>query len=195
MKISLLQTLIQLTLGMIILAVFLWVIAPTRGAVIELAPAPTPAPILVHLDGAVQQPGVYSLAANSRLGDAIGAAGGLRPDANTEAVNLAARLKDGEKIIVPIQGTPVVSRSPGLLTENEAPQTDLPEGETLQVVNLNTASLEELQTLPNIGPSRAEDIIAYRNANNGFKTIDEIQNVTGIGPATFEKLKDWIAVE
>jgi competence protein ComEA len=107
-------------------------------------------------------------------------------------VNLAARLKDGERVHVPRTGDAPVAvpddsgRSTGMDLEKATPAGP---------VNINTASLEELQTLPGIGETKAKAIIAYREDKQGFKSIDELQNVTGIGPATFERLKDLITVE
>ena len=190
MKNTFLQTLLALIVGAALLGIAVWAAFSPREQPIVLNPAPTAAPLLVHVAGAVEKPGVYQLPANSRFGDAIQAAGGLRQDAQAQLVNLAARLKDGEKVIIPVIGSQsTVIRNPE--NENNAPDP----GGTTAIINLNTASLEELQTLPGIGQTRAEDIIAYREANNGFKSIEEIQNVSGIGPSTFEKLKDQVIVE
>ncbi len=190
---SLHHTLLGLFIGMVATAVLFLVTAPPRGASVELIPAPTPAPIMIDIDGAVQHPGVYALPRDSRVQEAIQAAGGLSQQANQSAVNLATRLKDGDKLTIPAAGTQVAlpqsSESTPVKAKSSAQATPG------APVNINTATLEELQTLPGIGATRAQQIIDYRQANGGFKSIDELQNVTGIGPATYEKLKDWITVD
>ncbi len=186
------HTLLGLFIGMVATAVLFLVTAPPRGASVELLPAPTPAPIMVHIDGAVQHPGVYALPRDSRIQEAIQAAGGLSQQANQDAVNLAARLKDGDKLIIPAAGTPAVLPLASQPTTSKSKSSA--QATPGAPVNINTATLDELQTLPGIGATRAQQIIDYRQAHGGLKTIDEIQNVTGIGPATYEKLKDLITV-
>lgn len=186
------HTLLSLSIGIIASAVLFLVTSPPRGTSVVLLPAPSPMPILVHVDGAVQNPGVYSLPPGSRVQQAIQAAGGLSAKANQSAVNLAARLKDGDKLTIPAEGTPVAPQ-PVVVTSDRKEKSAGPATPNAPV-NLNTATLQELQTLPGVGPTRAQDIIDYRQAHGDFKTIDELQNVTGIGPVTFEKLKDFITV-
>lgn len=187
------QILLGIVIGMIVSAAIFLVISPPRGKAIELLPAPTQAPIVVHVDGAVANPGVYTLARDSRVQDAINAAGGVSPQANLDTLNLAARLKDGDKLLILAQGT---AMPPNLTPEPTARKSKtIATGTTSGPINLNTATLEELQTLPGIGETRAQDIIDYRQAHNGFKAIDEIQNISGIGTATFEKLKEHITVQ
>ncbi len=163
----------------------LWLMAsPPRGAMVRLRPAPTQAPITVHVDGAVQSPGVYTLPLGSRVGDAIQAAGGAREDAAAGAVNLASRLEDGARVWV----QPAIA----------APDNLTPSGETPALpglasrININTASAEELEALPGIGPATAAKIVAYREEHGPFSTAGDIQNVSGIGPATFERLEPLI---
>ncbi|MBT3389738.1 MAG: competence protein ComE [Chloroflexi bacterium] len=167
--------------------------SPPRGIPIDLLPPPTPVPIRVHISGAVAQPGVVALPPESRVQDAIAAAGGFSEDAQTENLNLAALLEDGSQVIVPIvasaNNTPAVAESSPIIA-------DPPQGESVaQIVNINTASQAELETLPGVGPVTAEKIIAYRQENGAFSIIEEIQNVSGIGPATFEKMKPLITVD
>ncbi len=188
--------LLGIVCGLLISGAILLIIAPPRGKPIELSPLPTPAPLVVYITGSVAHPGVYSLPRLSRVSNAIDAAGGFLPDADQTAVNLAAKLSDGQKIVIPkinalaiaIPGnTPdvqQVSPQPGLAT----PSSDNP-------LDLNTATLEQLDLLPGIGPTRAADIIAYRTQHGSFKTIDEIMNVSGIGQATFDRIKAMINVE
>ncbi len=198
-----LHPLLWIMLGMVASAAIFLISSPPRGKPVELLPAPTAAPILIHVDGAVKSPGVYGLPRDSRLQDAINEAGGFTDQANQGAVNLATRLKDGDKVHIPTLSTP---SAPEPVVSSDGEPTAAPSGKTRSgaanaatatpsgPVNINTATLEELQTLTGIGPTRAQDIIDYREAHGGFKTIEEIQNVKGIGPATFEKLKDRITV-
>ncbi len=178
-------------LALISAAAIYLIALPPRGTPVELLPPPTPAPILVDVSGAVNHPGVYTLQPGSRVQDAVVAAGGLAALADGARVNQAKKLSDGEKLTVPTIGeTPAA---------NSGEQAD-PGGDTSAAIptgpiNINTATQEELDVLPGIGPSRALDIIAYREKNGGFKTPEELQNVTGIGEATFERLRDLVTVE
>lgn len=161
-----------------------------RGEGITLLPPPTSAPIVVHIVGAVLEPGVYSLPIKSRQQDAIEAAGGFLPEANPQTLNLAAPLQDGDRIIVPTlpsdPPTPATNLSKSTIVE-------LPSSNAL--ININTASQADLENLPGIGPVKAQTIIAYRESNGFFGLIKDIQNVPGIGPKTFENLKSLIKVE
>ncbi|MFC2054121.1 helix-hairpin-helix domain-containing protein [Chloroflexota bacterium] len=161
-----------------------------RGEGITLLPPPTSAPIIVHIVGAVLDPGVYSLPTNSRQQDAIEAAGGFLSDANPQALNLAAPLQDGDRIIVPTMPsdtpTPATNTSKSTIVE-------LPSSNTL--ININTASQADLENLPGIGPVKAKTIIAYREINGIFGLIEDIQKVPGIGPKTFENLKSLITID
>lgn len=168
--------------GMILLAG-----SPPRGQAVELLPPPTAAPLLVHVSGAVANPGVVALPRGSRVQDAIQAAGGLTPDAISDGVNLAAMLQDGDSVRVPRleeEANPSAGPSTGLPSRS----VEIPMG----LVNINTATLEELDTLPGIGPVTAQAIIAHRAANGPFANIEAIQDVDGIGPATFEDIQGLI---
>lgn len=186
------QTLLGLFVGMILSALILLVALPPRGTPVELLPAPTLAPISVHVSGAIREPGVYQLPQGSRVQEAVDAAGGLQIEADLQAINLAARIKDGEKIHIPVKGE-IAPSIPARTNPSEKIGSEAADEGTL--VNINTASLEELLNLPGIGETRAKDIIAYRESHSGFKSIDEIQEVSGIGPVIFERLKDFIVVE
>ncbi len=166
--------------------------SPPRGTPIQLLPPPTPAPIQVHVTGAVHNPGVYDLPLDSRVQDAIQVAGGFTEDAQQDGINLAAKLQDGDQVQVPAQRTSAAPPSDGTSAQNTDDQST--EISTFSVININTASQEELETLPGIGPVTAEKIIAYRQTNGEFSSIESIQKVSGIGPATFEKIKDLITV-
>jgi competence protein ComEA len=156
---------------------------PPRGEPVTLLPAPTSSPIIVYVTGQVTQPGVYSLSVGSRVDDAIQAAGGFSSDANTTAINLAEVLADGQKINVPNMATQVASE------ENVQPDTV-----GFSPIDINTASLEQLDTLPGIGPATAQDIIDYRSSSGNFTRIEDIMNVPGIGQGKFDAIKDLITV-
>jgi competence protein ComEA len=148
-------------------------------------PSPTPSPIRVHVAGAVHQPGVYRLPANSIIQDAVDVAGGPASDADLDRINLAIELRDQQQVYVPREGE---TSSPPPVSGGEGSEG------TDTLVNINTATQAELETLPRIGPELAQRILDYREANGPFETIEDIQNVPGIGPGTFEGLKDMIVV-
>ncbi len=166
--------------------------APPRGAPVQLLPPPTPAPIQVHISGAVHNPGVYELPLESRVQDAIQVAGGFTKDAQQEGINLAAKLQDGDQVRVPAQRTSTSSPARDS-TSQTADQQSLTQS-TSSIVNINTASQDELETLPGIGPVTAQKIIEYRQTNGDFSSIEGIQKVSGIGPATFDKIEALITV-
>ncbi|MET0714632.1 MAG: ComEA family DNA-binding protein [Mycetocola sp.] len=137
--------------------------------------------LYVHILGAVASPGVYQFRDGERVVDAIAAAGGFTPEADQKTVNLARFLSDGEQIVVSVQGVEPPPSEPGAAA---------PGGK----VNINTASSAELDTLPRVGPAMAERIIAWRDANGRFRSVDDLLNVPGIGDKTFESLKDLVSV-
>lgn len=152
-----------------------------------LLPTPTPAPMRVHVSGAVRQPAVYELAPGSIVQDAVDAAGGPAADADLDCINLALELRDQQQVYVPRRG----EMGPPPPVSGGEPDSGGPAG---ALININTATTAELETLPRIGPTMAQRIVEYREANGPFATIEDIQDVPGIGPATFEGLKDLIAV-
>lgn len=158
---------------------------PVSPAMIPSA-SPTPGPrIGVDMIGAVQQPGVYYLESPARIVDAIEAAGGFAPDADREKINLASHLTDGQQVRVPRVGE---------LAQTE-PAAPLDAGSSATtVVNINQADAAALDTLDGIGPTTAAAIVEYRTTSGPFKRIEEIQDVKGIGPALFSKIKDHISV-
>lgn len=164
---------------------------PPRGLPVTLLPAPSPAPVLVHVDGAIANPGVYSLAPESRVKDAIDAAGGLLADAHPQGINLAAFIQDGQRIWIPDAGeSPASQNEDGLqIPSNGFSDT------TSRKVNINTASQQELELLPEIGPVMASNIVRYREQYGLFTRIEDIQKVDGIGPATFEAIRELIIIE
>jgi len=150
-----------------------------------------PAPRLkVHVIGAVTRPGLYEIDSGSRVADALEKAGGATPAADLDQINLAAKLADGQQLLVPEKGTAGAS----------APGATAPGGSggagasAQQPVNLNSATLEQLNTLDGIGPKTAQKIIDYREAHGGFKSIEELMEVPGIGPAKFEQLKAQVVI-
>lgn len=165
------------------------VYTPTAMPTATPAPTPTPPPIVVYVSGAVAHPGVYALPPNARVADALAAAGGPLDGADLTQVNLARRLVDEEQVHIPRPGeTPLAAPTPLLRT------TTAPASGASGPININTASAAELDALPGIGPGYAERIVAYRESHGPFATIEEIQNVPGIGPATFARIKDMITV-
>lgn len=130
--------------------------------------------ILVYVCGQVLKPGVYELEQGSRVNDAIGAAGGITESAAVDNLNLAETVSDGQRIYVP--GADEITESGDFR------------------VNINTATRQELMTLPGIGQSKADDIISYRSNNGSFRCVEDIMEVPGIKEAAFLKLKDYITV-
>jgi competence protein ComEA len=143
----------------------------------------TPGPIRCHVVGPVNLPGVYILSPGSRVQDALQAAGGPTVEADLEQLNLAAVVQDQDQIIVPRH---TMGLAPGSSSSVQGSSTDL--------VNVNTADNETLQTLPGIGPVLAGRIIDYRNTHGPFGTIDSLVEVKGIGAATLEKLRPLITL-
>lgn len=162
--------------------------AELGGAVSEteaMAPA-----FVVHVCGEVANPGIYELPAGSRIYEAVKAAGGFTENAAEESVNLASPIEDGVQIRI------YSKEEAETLAAGAAPFDGFEaSGEGKEpVVNLNTATKEELMTLSGIGESRAEDIIRYREENGGFQNIEDIMKVSGIKDAAFQKIKDRITV-
>lgn len=150
--------------------------------------------ILVHVGGEVRAPGLYEIAQGSRVNDAIEAAGGFTDDASRDAVNLAREVADGEQIIV--AAVEEVERQASAASSGSVPGGSSASGAAgaQKKVNINTASAEELDSLPGIGASTAQKIVADRAANGPFKTIEDLKRVTGIGEKKFAQLADSITV-
>lgn len=153
--------------------------------------------VCVHVCGAVVAEGVYSLPAGSRVADGVTAAGGFSESADTTYHNLAALLSDGQKVYVPtVEETRELSVSEKAVSSNGEPGGRPLSGENgTGKVNINTADAEELMTLSGIGEAKANSILQYREKVGPFQSIEELKNVSGIGDAMFERVRDSIIVK
>ncbi|MBD2893698.1 hypothetical protein amrb99_26200 [Actinomadura sp. RB99] len=159
---------------------------PSPGAV--PAGATNPASVVVHVLGKVKHPGVVTLPSGSRVEEAIKAAGGVRPGAGTGTLNLARKLVDGEQIPV---GVRLPSPAPGTPPPGQPPPGSAAPGTP---VDLNTATAEQLDQLPGVGPVLAQRIVDYRTQHGGFRSVDQLQDVDGIGARRFADLKPMVRV-
>jgi competence protein ComEA len=172
------KNILNITLGIFIglLAAGIILLASRpRGQPVALLPTSTPGQLTVYVSGAVASPGVYILADGSRVQDAIQAAGGLVSGAEAERINLASLVTDGQHIDVP-----------GIVNSSHV---------NAGRVDINTASVSELEALPGIGPTMAQAIVDYRIQNGLFLSIEDILNVPGLGQATFDRIKDYLTLE
>ncbi|MDP9380288.1 MAG: helix-hairpin-helix domain-containing protein [Chloroflexota bacterium] len=199
---------------------------PPTATLVRPTATPTPAPVTVYVAGEVRWPGMYTLAAGSRIGDAVKRAGGMTRRADPVAINLALRLRDEMQVTVPARAGRSAVKSPPPIVEptrmlatpiptpaepqpTEAPSeraepqptdedaTAREEHEAPAVsgpININTATQAELESLPGIGPSKARAIIEHRTQKGPFRKPEDLQDVTGIGPKTWEQLKDKVTV-
>lgn len=180
--------------GFILAGALLFVMRAPTGEPVALEPAPTERPIAVHIVGAVPRPGLYEFPEGARIQDAIDAAGGLLAEADESSLNLAALLEDGQQLNIPFrEGAELPSTLPTAGSPGESFPTPS-SGGSEDLVNINTATLDELDALPGIGPTTAQKIIDYRDENGPFNQIEDIMNVSGIGPTTFENIQDLITV-
>lgn len=163
-------------------------LAPSSTSSAELVPTTLvpDSPIIVHVAGSVQAPGVYRLRLGDRVVDAVTAAGGALPRAATDAVNLAAPVTDGERVYVPAIGEVVTA--PSVATSGSVVA-----GTTTAVVDVNTATADQLDALPGIGPSTAAAIVARRDEIGRFVGYDDLLSVPGIGPAKVDALRGLIS--
>jgi competence protein ComEA len=148
------------------------------------AATPTARPLVVSVVGKVRKPGLVTVPAGSRLVDAVRAAGGPMPGVDLTALNLARKVTDGEQIVV---GGPAPAEAP-------AGTAGAPAAGATTVVNLNSATLAELDSLPGVGPVIAQRILDWRAAHGGFTSVDQLRDVSGIGDRTFEHLRDLVTV-
>lgn len=193
-----LYTLVGVMAGFALAGLLVFIARAPAGSPIVLQAAPTKDPIAVHVVGAVPRPGLYEFAEGARAQDAINAAGGLLSGADADAINLAALLVDGQQLSVPYKpgegpassGNDGEDVGPNLPGATEEPASN----GGADLVNINTATLEELDSLPGIGPTIAQRIVDYREEHGPFLTVEDLLNVSGIGPSTFEQIKDLITV-
>lgn len=161
--------------------------APT-GPAEPASSTPTPTTIVVSVVGSVTTPGLVTLAEGARVSDAIDAAGGALPGTDLSTINLARKVSDGEQIAVGVPGA-ADAAGPADPSASEGAA-----GASAGKVNVNSASAEELATLPGIGPVLAQGIIDFRETNGPFGSVDELTEVSGIGPAVLAKIKDLVTV-
>jgi competence protein ComEA len=157
------------------------VTAPVPGP----SPSSEPVPVIVHVAGSVRSPGVYELHEGDRVVDAIDAAGGARKGAELGALNLAALLSDGQQVLVPR----IAAATATAPAEGAVPGTG-----TGVLVNVNTATPADLEVLPGIGEVLAGTIVAYREEHGPFTSVDQLEDVSGIGPVTLEEIRDLVTV-
>lgn len=155
---------------------------PAVAPALTAEPAP-PRELVVHVVGAVRKPGLYRLPEGSRVDEAIQKAGGPKAKAALELVNLAAPVADGQQVVVPLRGAGGAPAVAGGASGSGMPGVK---------VHLNSATLEELDTLPGVGPVTAQRILDYRTQNGGFGSVEELDAVSGIGPARLEQLKPLV---
>jgi competence protein ComEA len=166
--------------------------APAASSPAAFPPSMPPVTVTVHVAGHVANPGVYAVPAGGRVADAVVAAGGTSAEADVEQLNLAARVSDGERIYVPRKGEapPVVaggSPAPTTASGKAPPVAGTP-------VDLNTATAEQLEALPGVGPATSRAILAYRASHGRFRSVTELLEVPGIGPAKLEALRPLVRV-
>jgi competence protein ComEA len=156
--------------------------SPPAAAELEAAPAPR---LVVHVVGAVRRPGLYRLTHGARIADAVRRAGGATRRADLSLVNLAAQGSDGTQVVVPRRQV-LTARGAG---EAEAGEAAAPGGP----VHLNTATLDDLDALPGVGPVTAQKILDYREQHGAFSSVDDLDAIPGIGPARLEQLRELVA--
>ena len=166
---------------------------PVAMTIITPTPRPTPtlAMVLVDVRGAVAKPGVYALPSGSRVQDALVLAGDVSTGAEIRGLNMARKLNDGEQLYIPTAGEATTAP---LATPSRGDKAPTPTRTPLGKINLNTATIEELDVLPGIGPAIAQRIVEYRTQNGEFKQIEDLKKVRGIGEVLFNQVKDYITV-
>lgn len=166
---------------------------------------PEPRDITVEVTGGVATPGVVTVPESGRLQHVVDAAGGFAPDADVTSLNMAARVGDGEEIVIPViqhnEPVPEPTSATPVPTESDMPagDADVPDDASPPpsdaVLNLNTASAAELEELPRIGPVLAERIVAFRTSNGPFTSLEQLVEVDGISTATLEELRPFLTVD
>ncbi len=175
-------------------AVFLVTRTPA-GNPIVLEPPPTKVPIEVQVIGGVARPGVYALPDGSRVQDAVDAAGGLLAGIDVSSINMAAKVQDGQQVQIPGGGPQALATKAGSpFTVISTPRPTATPSSQSDLIDINTATLAELESLPGIGPTLAQNIINYRNENGPFASPEELMNVDGIGPTIYDQIQNLVTV-
>lgn len=182
-------------------------IASGVGTQVSSPSVPTPLTVKVHVAGAVVRPGVYELSSAARVVDAVKAAGGASSRADLERINLAQTLVDTEQVFIPsrVSSSPKVTTSPRLKPARttvapssgaaaNAPNASMPTGTTSTRININSATSDQLDALPGVGPATAKAIISHRTRKGPFSKVEDLLNVPGIGPAKVAALRDFVTV-
>jgi competence protein ComEA len=168
-----------------------------RSASVSTAPTAAPADggvridtaaggaVVVHVAGRVRHPGLYRLKDGQRIADAIRRAGGRAKGADLDAINLAAKLTDGEQVLVPRRAATVNAVGPAAASGDSAPGA---------IVSLNSATEEQLETIDGVGPATAAKIIEFRQTNGGFRSVDDLAQISGIGPKRLEAMRPHVGV-
>ena len=178
------------------------------GIVAPLSTLPTPLTVRIHVAGAVVHPGVYTVSSSSRVVDAVEAAGGATSRADLERINLAQTIVDTEQVFVPFRSSRItkVTVAPRLRPSRTSvpaavptvpgavPTIGVPSATISPLINLNSATSDQLDTLPGVGPSTAKAIISYRNRKGPFGKVEDLLNVPGIGPSKVAALRDQVTV-
>jgi competence protein ComEA len=175
---------------------------PRVSTVSVVASTVSPSIITVHVAGAVKKPGVYRLSSSARVVDAVASAGGALRNADLESINLAQTISDTEQIYIPMQkvSRPRVTTAPRLRPQRTMPTTapaivgGSTGAQSGRLINLNTATASELDSLTGVGPSTAKAIIAYRTKKGLFSKVEDLLNVPGIGPSKLAALRDQVTV-
>jgi competence protein ComEA len=173
---------IGVLIGLLAAAFILIVASGPHGMPIQLVPIATPTEIVVYVGGSVAHPGVYHLAPGSRIEQAVTAAGGLAQDADPGQADLARLLLDGDQVYIPHLGEPTRS---GSITGNSL---------AISSIDINTATVEQLDSLPGIGTVKAQSIITYRESHGNFTSLDQLLNVPGIGTSLLEQIKPYLKI-
>jgi competence protein ComEA len=173
-------TFIGVLIGLVLGGVLWIIVRSPQGNSVELLPPPTPSPLIVDVAGAVPRPGVYELPDGSRVKDAIEAAGGFLAEADKTNINLASPIEDGQKLDIPF------------LAGTEPLGANIPVDQPAELIDINSADVDTLSTLPGIRPTVAQRIVDYRDTYGPFFYIEDIMNVEGISNTTFENIKDLI---
>lgn len=179
------SSVLGILIGCGLMAVIFIVARQPSGNAITLKPAPTQGPLTIYVTGCVNAPGVYEVEQNSRVQDAIQIAGGTTDCANLAAINLAAKLSDEQQITIP--SIEAVSGTPSLYEPSTARNISV-----AAPLDINVATVQELETLPGIGNTKAQAIIDYRSQNGPFHHVEDLLNVPGIGEKTLEQIIDLI---